>query len=331
MGLIAAGETPPLTPLAGGVSSDIYRVDVSRGPVCVKRALDKLKVTADWRAPIERSRFEAEWMRVAGRIARQAVPKLIAEDVEGGAFAMSWLDPKLFPVWKAQLGDGQIETRTAAAVGRVVAAIHNATARDSEIAQLFASDAIFHSIRLAPYLLATAEKHPDCAKALEQLVAVTAGTRLALVHGDVSPKNILVGQNGPVLLDAECAWYGDPAFDLAFCLNHMLLKCTWRPQWTEQYLECFDALATAYLDAVHWEPRADIEARTARLLPGLLLARVDGKSPVEYLLDDTEENHAHREAVRLVGRRFLLQPVARLADIRVTWQHEVQQRNAQRA
>jgi aminoglycoside phosphotransferase family enzyme len=249
---------------------------------------------------------------------------------------MSWLDPNLFPVWKAQLRDGRIETDTAAVVGRVIAAIHNATVRDAGIAQRFASDAIFHSIRLAPYLLVAAEKHPDCAGALEQLVAVTAGTKLALVHGDVSPKNILVGHEGPVLLDAECAWYGDPAFDLAFCLNHMLLKCAWRPHWTAQYLACFDALAQTYLDAVRWEPRADIEARTARLLPGLLLARVDGKSPVEYLLEDTEENRAQREAVRSVGRRFLLQPSSRLSDIRAAWQlelkcGELQQRNAQHA
>jgi aminoglycoside phosphotransferase (APT) family kinase protein len=331
MGLIAAGETPPLTPLAGGVSSDIYRVDLSGGAVCVKRALDKLKVAADWRAPVERNRFEVEWMRVAGGVVPRAVPAVIAEDAASGAFAMSWLDPKTYPVWKAQLRDGQIEIRTAAAVGRIVAAIHNATARDSIIARRFASDAIFHSIRLAPYLLATADKHPDCASALEQLVAVTASTKLVLVHGDVSPKNILVGPDGPVLLDAECAWYGDPAFDLAFCLNHMLLKCAWRPQWTAQYLECFDALAAAYLDAVQWEPRANIEARTARLLPGLLLARVDGKSPVEYLLGDTEENRVHREAVRAVGRRLLLQPVSALADIRSAWKHEFEQRNAQHA
>jgi aminoglycoside phosphotransferase (APT) family kinase protein len=331
MGLIAASETPPLTPLAGGVSSDIYRVDLAGGPVCVKRALDKLKVAAEWRAPVERNRFEVEWMRVAGGIVPQAVPQVIAEDAAGGAFAMSWLDPKSFPVWKAQLRDGRIETGTAAAVGRTIAAIHNATARDAAIAQRFRSDAIFHSIRIAPYLLATAIAHPDCANALENLAAVTARTKLTLVHGDVSPKNILVGPEGPVLLDAECAWYGDPAFDLAFCLNHMLLKCTWRPQWTARYLECFVALGQSYLDGVRWEPRADIEARTARLLPGLLLARVDGKSPVEYLPDDVEDSRTRREAVRAVGRHFLLQPVSALADIRIGWQREMEQRNAQHA
>jgi aminoglycoside phosphotransferase (APT) family kinase protein len=323
MRLIAAGETPPLVPLTGGVSSDIYRVDLAGGSVCVKRALSRLKVAADWQAPVERNRFEVAWMRVAGGIVPNAVPAILGEDVEGGAFAMAWLDPVRHPVWKAQLRDGTVERSTAAAVGAVVAAIHNATARNAEIAARFASDAIFHSIRLDPYLLATAERQPECAAALQRLVAVTASTRLALVHGDVSPKNVLVGPHGPVLLDAECAWYGDPAFDLAFCLNHMLLKCAWHPQWTTAYLECFDALADAYLSAVRWEPRAEIEERTARLLPGLFLGRVDGKSPVEYLLEDTPHNAKARDAVRSVAQRFLLQPVAQLAGIHQAWKSEI--------
>lgn len=331
MGLIAPGATPPLTALPGGISSDIHRVEIAVGTVCVKRALAKLKVAADWHAPVARNRFEVEWMRVAGAIVPDAVPAVIAEDTEGSAFAMAWLDAKLHPVWKTQLRDGVVVAATAAAVGRIIAAIHNATARNPEIAARFSSDAIFHSIRLEPYLLATAARRSDCAAALEQLVSVTAGTRLALVHGDVSPKNILVGPRGPVLLDAECAWYGDPAFDLAFCLNHMLLKCLWRPQWTTLYLACFDALTATYLDAAVWEPREEIEARTARLLPGLLLGRVDGKSPVEYLLEDTAYNAWARNSARTVARRFLLQPASRLADIGTAWQQHLATRNAQHA
>ncbi len=59
------------------------------------------------------------------------------------------------------------------------------------------------------------------------LSAGTLAAKIALVHGDVSPKKVPAGPRGPVFLDAECAWYGDPAFDLAFCLNHLLLKCLW--------------------------------------------------------------------------------------------------------
>ena len=115
-------------------------------------------------------------------------------------------------------------------------------------------------------MLATARVHAELAPVLNSLAERTARTRLALVHGDVSPKNILVGPAGPVFLDAECAWYGDPAFDLAFCLNHLLLKGAWVPASQADYLACFDGLAEAYLDGVTWESADALEARAATLL-----------------------------------------------------------------
>ncbi len=318
MGLLGAGERPAIEPLTGGVSSDIVRVVLARGDLCVKRALPKLKVQADWKAPVERNRFEIEWMRTAARVTPDAVPRVLGEDAASGMFAMEFLDPDRHPVWKQQLRDGTIAPDFAAAVGRIIATIHGSTAGDAQVARAFPTDHIFFPIRLEPYLSATARRHPDCAERLESLVRVTSATKKALVHGDVSPKNILSGPKGPVFLDAECAWYGDPAFDLAFCLNHLLLKCAWRPHWHAGYLECFDALADAYLDHVRWEPAADIEARTAHLLPGLFLGRIDGKSPVEYIVTEPQ-----REAVRRVARQLLREPAGSLAAVRSAWQAEI--------
>jgi aminoglycoside phosphotransferase (APT) family kinase protein len=318
MGLARAGENPAIEPLTGGVSSDIVRVDLAGGPVCIKRALPRLKVKADWQAPVERNHYEIEWMRTAARIVPEAVPRILGEDAGAGMFAMEYLEPARHPVWKSQLRDGIVDPGFAAAVGRAIAAIHGSTAGNTDVALAFATDHIFFPIRLEPYLSATALKNPDCAPRLESLVRVTGASKKALVHGDVSPKNILAGPHGPVFLDAECAWYGDPAFDLAFCLNHLMLKCVWRPQWQAAYLESFGALAGAYLGAVGWEPAADIEARTAHLLPGLFLGRVDGKSPVEYIDSD-----ADRERVRRVARELLLRPVATLDAVREAWQREL--------
>ena len=127
-----------------------------------------------------------------------------------------------------------------------------------------------------------------------------------------------LGPEGPVFLDAECAWYGDPAFDLTFCLNHLLLKCLWVPPATDAFLACFEALVGAYLVGVDWEDPREFEARAARLLPGLLLARVDGKSPVEYLTDEGD-----MEKVRQVAGRLLNRPVARLDEVASLWSSEL--------
>jgi aminoglycoside phosphotransferase (APT) family kinase protein len=150
------------------------------------------------------------------------------------------------------------------------------------------------------------------------LFETTAETRLALVHGDVSPKNILAGPDGPVFLDAECAWYGDPAFDLAFCLNHLLLKCLWVPAVAPKFLEAYSALAEAYLAGLSWEGRNELEERTARLLPGLMLARVDGKSPVEYLAE------SGKAIIRRAARALLAEPVQRLGNVAAALMEETQ-------
>ena len=301
--------------LAGGVSSDIYRVETRVATFCVKRALPKLKVAADWHAPVGRNRFEVEWMRVAGAIAPAAVPRVLAEDPEAGAFAMEWLEPARYPVWKEQLRAGILDPSTAGAIGDVLGRIHAATADRPEVARRFPTDDVFHAIRLEPYLVATGRAHSDRAAQLDALAATTAATKRVLVHGDFSPKNLLVGPDGPVILDAECAWFGDPAFDLAFVLNHLLLKGVWKPHWRGGYLHLFAVLVDAYRQHVAWEPWTALNARAAALLPGLLLGRVDGKSPAEYLT--AEDDKAH---VRTFARARLVAPPPSLAAIAADWE-----------
>ena len=311
-GLAARDETPAAVALSGGVSSDIWRVDLRTGPVAVKRALPRLRVAQVWKAPVERNRYEKKWLETANGIVPGVAPKVLAGD-DSGFFAMEYLGG--LPLWKADLRDGNVDRVFAGEVGRRLARIHAATSGRKDIAKAFATDANFHAIRLEPYLLTTARVYPALDSALKALVERTKNTKVALVHGDVSPKNILVGPRGPVFLDAECAWYGDPAFDLAFCLNHMLLKCVWVPSFSSGFVSCFDFLSREYLKNTTWEKSEDLEQRVATLLPGLLLARIDGKSPVEYITKDSD-----KERVRSVAKTLLLNPPGNLAEVRSAWQ-----------
>ena len=301
-------------PLTGGVSSDIWCIETEKGFVCAKRALSKLRVAADWHAPVERNLFEARWLQVARQASIGCAPELLGQHPELGVLVMQYLNPAHYRLWKQELHAGNADAQTAHAMGQVLSKIHSYAARNSELANEFLTDKIFFEIRLAPYLLATAERHPKLAHALETLVFQTQSHAKTLVHGDVSPKNILLGPQGPVLLDAECATWSDPAFDLAFCLNHLLLKCLWTPSSSSDFLHCFGVLTNSYLKSVDWELASALEARAARLLPGLLLARVDGKSPVEYV---TEEHQ--RDNIRRVATALLIKPPSYLQEIAQAW------------
>ena len=318
MGLLAPGDELVCVPLEGGISSDIWRVEIGARKYCLKRALPQLKVPQIWEAPIERNDAEWKWLTAAELIWPGSVPRLVAQDRDAGLFVMDYLDPDRYPNWKSQLRDGILREETAVAVAERLVAIHAATAGRPEVAAAFDTGACFHAIRLEPYLVATGRVHTDLAPQLEALSNATLATKRALVHGDVSPKNILVGPGGPVFIDSECAWYGEPAFDLAFCLNHLLLKCLWRPPNARGFLRLFDRLTETYLAGVTWQPRAEMEALTAALLPALLLGRIDGKSPIEYVTDEREKNRA-----RNFARRFIATRADRLDVIRDAWGQEV--------
>ena len=313
-GLVAGQSAPRLTALAGGVASDIWKIETDDRVFVVKRALGRLRVAQEWTAPVSRNASEVAWMQTAGSVVPDAVPQVLADDPGVGAFAMEFFDPADFPVWKAELAKGRVDPAFAASVGRTIAAIHAATAHSKPVAERFANDAVFHSIRLEPYLEATARAHPALAASLMALSRETLGRKIALVHGDVSPKNILIGSKGPIFLDAECAWFGDPVFDLAFCLNHLLLKCVWVPAAVDRLLASYDALRDAYIERVDWEDVGTLEERAAKLLPALLLGRIDGKSPVEYIVAERDKALVRNVATTLIASR----PTT-FAEVRTAW------------
>ena len=313
-GLARAGEPQAWTVLSGGVSSDIWRVDLPDRSLCVKRALPKLRVKDDWEAPPDRNLYEWRWFSTVRRWIPGAAPEPLAFDPERRLLAMAFLPPEDHPLWKTEMLAGRVDVGFAAQVGQRLGRIHSASAAEPGLAAEFASDDGFHALRIDAYLLAVARRRPEVSRQIEAIAARTASLKVGLVHGDATPKNILMGPEGPVFLDAETAWWGDPAFDAASVLNHLLLKRVVVKGRGRELNDSFTVMAEAWLGHADFAPRAELEQRAASLLPALLLARVDGKSPVEYITTDADRDLVRRTAIPL-----LLQPPETLEAVRAAW------------
>lgn len=268
-----------LTPMAGGVSGEIFLVEDGPDRFVVKRALPKLNVKAEWFADVSRNRHEWEYIRYVAQFLRDAVPALRHCSVADNYFAMEYLDSG-FENWKQLLLAGKAGDGHAERAGHLLAQIHKRSAGDVAAARTFDTTPNFYQLRLEPYLRATGAKHPALRPLFEAEAARLAGARECLVHGDFSPKNILVNRERMVLLDCEVAWYGDPAFDPAFLLAHFFLKGLRHAPGDPGINSMVGEFWSAYQSV---RPSAEMEPDVVRLLLMLLLARVDGKSPVEYL------------------------------------------------
>lgn len=317
LGLLLPGQTIDVSPLTGGVASDIARVDLPGGPLVVKFALPKLKVAEDWQAPVHRNRAEYAWLSVAGQVAPDNAPKLFGRSERLMGFAMEFLSGGDIVLWKQAMLSGTPPQGEADKVGALLGCIHAASTRAGFDRVPFDNSDDFHALRLEPYLLFTATKYPDLAARLKALAQVQYDARQVLVHGDVSPKNILLRDGQPILLDAECAVMGDPSFDLAFCLNHLVLKAIHVPALRDSLWQEALALWQAYVPHVSWDSPDAVGARVAALLPALLLARVDGKSPVEYMTGEAAA------LIRRIAPPLIAEPIPALPDLIETVRQKV--------
>lgn len=277
-----------ITPLSGGVSSDIFLVEDGPRRFAVKRALPQLKVKDAWFADTSRNRVEQAYLEYASRILPGSAPRILQSNPEAGWFAMEYLGDD-FHTWKSLLMSGNADPRHAVRVGETLGRLHAASWGDPEMASRFATLPNFHALRIEPYLLTTAARVPAARAFLESESQRLGESRLALVHGDYSPKNLLVSPERLVVIDAECAWFGDPAFDTAFLLNHLHLKTLVHRAHPAPLLALVPAFWRSYVTALGRHATPDLEVRTLRLLLGLMLARVHGKSPAEYLESEDKE------------------------------------------
>lgn len=282
--------------LGGGVSNLVVKVETSNGGTFVlKSSLPKLRVNEDWFADRSRIVREVACLRVIAKyVGQEFVPKVLREDPANYACALECA-PDNTLTWKKDLLEGRIDPRITEIVALFLTRFHGKTHENEEVRREFEDQSNFIQLRINPYIVRILERYADLKEPLDEIIAGLLSEKLCLVHGDFSPKNILLLPDGRVwMIDCEVAHYGNPAFDVAFCANHLLLKAIHLSSLS--HLEEARRFWVDYWRDSQWSGQ---EQFTVKVLGSLLLARVDGKSPAEYL---TEKD---REKVRKLSREFV--------------------------
>jgi 5-methylthioribose kinase len=303
-GLIGARSSIEVTELEWGVSNVVLAVRADGLHAVVKQALPRLRVEDEWLAKRERTLTEAEALRLAARIAPGSVPAVLDVDEEACAMAIAHA-PDGWRNWKELLLGGEAAPAVASRLGELLRAWQAGTLRDDTVARRFGDFEAFDQLRVDPYHRTVMRRWPSLARTVGGYADELLATHVCLVHGDFSPKNVLVGPDGLWVLDFEVAHYGDPVFDPAFMLNHLMLKAIHRPADAAAYRACAAAFAAGYEDGLPWELRPDPPALTGHI-GCLMLARVDGKSPAEYLTEP------ERLLARVLATRLATDPPATL-------------------
>ena len=310
-GLLAPGEPISVAELGGGVSNIVLRIESGDRRWVLKQSLAKLRVKDDWQSDRARIFREAEAIEALRPVLGSTnLPHVVHVDREDFLFIMT-AAPLGSVVWKESLMAGRrSDPAVAREAGRLLAQMINGSRSDPAFGEKFSDTTVFDQLRVDPYYRTTARRHPELQPELDELARTALAVKVGLVHGDYSPKNMLVAGGKIFLIDFECVHWGDPAFDAGFLVNHLLLKMFHQPHFISHYhaalMDFWNTLATG-LGA---EMNYNFKRRTLRHLGGLMLARIDGKSPVEYIRDDPT-----KDRVRGVAKRILVERPEELSEV----------------
>ncbi len=310
-GLLAPDEETSCQRLTGGVSNKTVRVQRAHPPhLVVKQALPKLRVAVDWFSSPLRIHQEYAALGVFARILPQQVPQALFQDRTCHVIVMTEV-PGPYVNWKTMMLQGDVQVRYWQEFGRMLARLHNATADDPEaIPRKLHDRTYFRSLRLEPYYDYAGTRIPEAQPFLHALVQETLSQRLSLVHGDYSPKNILIADDRLFLLDFEVCHVGDPAFDVGFALTHALSKGHYLTRQRQRLQQASIQFWQTYRATTGTGAfGSDMEERCIRHTLGCLLARVAGRSPLEYL-----DEH-HRATQMQAVQSLLVQPPCSLLQL----------------
>lgn len=300
-------EQPGRTVLDGGVASDVAIVKDDTGrEVVIKEALPRLKVAADWRCDPARSSLEVQALRVAAELlGASTVPQVLWVDTERHRFGMERITP-ILTNWQVELSAGCVSLETAARAGELLALLHVRSAQHPELAMRFANREYFETLRIEPFFVRSSLKNPQARASIDRVIRMLRAPGTALVHGDYSPKNLLARDAQVVVLDWEVVHWGDPRFDIAFCISHLMLTGLRHGALPHP----FRAASLAFFES--YAKQGEVSAADTELgalIGCLVLARVDGDSPVNYL------GELNVDEVRQMALDLIMRPVCSLPEV----------------
>lgn len=269
-------------PLSGGVSSDVLAVTGPGVRLVVKRALPRLRVSDEWLADPRRALLEARALTTAAAIAPLHVPPVIDVDEQSCTIVIGHAEAGARE-WRTDLLTGHIDIDVAAQLGALLARWHDTTSADATVQAAFGELNFFAELRVEPFYHRVANIYPSLAPHIEAVVERMLSTPSCLVHGDFTPKNVLLGPDTTWVIDWEVAHFGDPHFDVALLITHLVCKSLHHPVHAAQLGGAAQALLDSYLTAAPLVRRLFDEPYLVSQIGCLLLARLDGPSRAQYL------------------------------------------------
>lgn len=287
-GIVREGEQFNTRYCGGGVSCTVCLVTAADRQLIVKQGLQKLKVKETWLCDPNRMDIEQESNRIYHEISPDCAPEVYGYDSDNYIY---WREavPDSWRMWKADLLEGTLDFAAADKVIKTMAAVHGICAEREDVRERFKDKDIFYQLRVSPYIEFILGKYPKLEPFAKPIIDELMLKSITLVHGDFSPKNIMTDGKNVSILDFEVAHYGHPAFDLAFFSNHFILKSVKNKKWAAAYLNMLRCMLDEYFGSVKYMDAGELENVFVRLLSLLMIARVDGKSPAEYITADSDK------------------------------------------
>ena len=288
--------------LTGGVSNVVLGIKSGDKDLVLKQALPQLKVAAVWKADQRRAIVEANGMKLLHSITPESVPDLIDLDPDEFTLTMDRL-PRECTVWKTDLLEGVIKPSIGEDLGRILATWHNFGASSKEALDAYMEDSLFDQLRVTPFYRAVAKVNPALDNRIQELITEISTMKITLVHGDFSPKNIMItGADKPIVLDFEVMHTGNPVFDLGFVSAHLLCKFLRTEDSTQRAL--LGETAIAFINSYAKTCSIPVSTSLPHHVAVIALARVEGVSPVNYL------DEAAKARVQSVTKSAIANPSA---------------------